>query len=134
MAVVAVFLPRRWARRGWAASSGERFAPLGGLAQGPPQPLRALFGDVAVPDGEVAAADGGGQARPGGELAGGGEAGDVADLGCGDPVGERTDAGQLGEGLDPRIAARVREQLPVESVDGVFEGVGEGREVVEDAA
>jgi hypothetical protein len=41
--------------------------PLGGLrglAQHPPRPGRALLGDVPVVDGAVAAADGGGKARP----------------------------------------------------------------------
>ena len=79
--MVAIFFPRRLAMPG---GGGELRGPLGGLRRlvhDPPQPRRALLGDVPVPDGQVRAAHGRGQPGPAGELAGGGKAGDVPDLG-----------------------------------------------------
>ena len=90
---------------------GELRGPLGGLrrlVQDPPQPGRALLGDVPVPDGQVRAADGRGQPGPAGQLAGAAEPGDVADLGQHDQRGELPDAGQRPQYLDPRVGLGVR--------------------------
>src|SRR5205809_2570277 len=55
---------------GWA------FGGLRGLAQDPPDPDRALLGDVPVPDGAVRAAHRRGEPGPGRQLAGRAEPGD----------------------------------------------------------
>jgi len=86
---------------------GELRGALGGLrclVHDPPQPGRALLGDVPVPDGQVRAADGGGQPGLAGQFAGAGEPGDVADLGRHHQGGELPGPGQRPEHLDPGSA------------------------------
>ena len=65
----------------WAAAAG---GVLGGLDERPAQRRRALVGDVPEPRALVGCADGRRHARPGAELPGRLEAGDVADLGAPD--------------------------------------------------
>ena len=95
IAMVAIFFPRRLAMA--CVAGGELRGALGGLrrlVQDPPQPRRALLGDVPVPHGQVRAADRRGQPGPAGQLAGAAEPGDVADLGEHDQRGELADARQ----------------------------------------
>ena len=102
IAMVAIFFPRRLAMAG--VGGGEVRGPLGGLrglVHHPPQPRRALPGDVPVPDFEVRAPHRRGQPGPAGQLAGAAEPGDVADLGHHDQRGELPDPGQRPEHLDP---------------------------------
>ena len=76
---------------GWSGSRRRTWGVPGllrGLAQDPPDPDRALPGDVPVPNGAVRAADGRGEPGPGRQLARRGEPGDVADLGHHDQRGE----------------------------------------------
>ena len=80
-------LPAPFGDRG--VGGGELRGALGGLCrlvEDPPQPRRALLGDVTVPDSQVRAADCRCQPGPAGQLAGAGEAGDVTDLGQRSPA------------------------------------------------
>src|SRR6185437_6701543 len=129
-------LPAAAAGEGLVAG-GEVRVPLGGLrglARHPPDPGGSLLGDVPVVDRAVAAAHCRGEPGPGRELAGRGEAGDVADLGEQDQRGELPHAGQPGEDLDPRVGLRPLAYLQVEPVDGQLQGVDEGQVVVDDLA
>jgi hypothetical protein len=75
-----------------------------------------------------------GQSRPGAQLAGGGKAADVADLGDQGHGGDRSDAGQglqrgharVGGGMDPQVA--------LQSDGGGVELVDQGQAVVDDRA
>jgi hypothetical protein len=87
-----------------------------------------------VPDRAVAAAHRRGEPGPGRQLARRGEPGDVADLGEQDQRGERTDARQLGEDLDPRVGPGVAADLGVEPVDDRLQGVDERQGVGDDLA
>ena len=60
----------RRSRRRWARIPVSAWRSCAASHRGPPQPGRALLGDVAVADGAVRAADGGGEPGPGGELGG----------------------------------------------------------------
>jgi hypothetical protein len=88
-----------------------------------------------VPDGAVGAADGRGEPGPGRQLARRPEPCDVADLGQQDQRGERADAGQLGEDLDPRVGPGVLADPDVEPADadsGVDQRQGVGDHLRQD--
>ncbi len=75
-----------------------------------------------MPDLEVRAPHGRGQTRPGGQLAGVGEPGDVADLGHHDQRGELPDAGQRPQCLDPQVGLGVLVQFAVEPAGQYCQG------------
>ena len=116
--MAAIFFPRRLAMLEQAAAKSR--GPPGGLrgrVHDPPQPRRALPGDVPVPDFEVRAPHRRGQPGPAGQLAGAAEPGDAADLGHHDQGGELPDAGQRPEHRDPRVAPGVLVQPAVDPAD-----------------
>src|SRR5262249_20803293 len=84
---------------------------LSGFDQRPPERRRALPGDVAEPGLAVGAADGRSQPRPGAEVAGAAEAGDVADLGDHEHRDVATDAADLTEHLDVGVFLSARVDL-----------------------
>ena len=85
-----------------------------------------------MPDLQVRAAHGRGPARPGGQLAGIGEPGDVADLGHHDQRGELPDAGQRPEHLDSRVGLGAGVQLPVDPAGQDGQGVDDRQAVRDD--
>ena len=113
---------RCWSRRRRSPGTAWRSARL---VHDPPQPRRALLGDVPVPDFEVRAAHRRGQPGPGGQLAGAAEPGDVADLGQHDQRGELPGTGQRPQHLDPRVGPGAGVQLTVDPA-------GQRRQAVDD--
>ena len=87
---------------------------------------------MPVPDLQVRAAHGRGPARPGGQLAGIGEPGDVADLGHHDQRGELPDAGQRPEHLDSRVGLGAGVQFPVDPAGQDGQGVDDRQAVRDD--
>ena len=71
----------------------------------------------------VAAADGRGEPGPGRQLARRAEPAHVTDLGQDDQRGERADARQLGEHLDPRVGPGALADLPVQPVNPLLQRV-----------
>jgi hypothetical protein len=80
---------------------------------------------VPVPDGAVAAADGGGEPGPGRQLARRAEAADVADLGEQDQRGERPDARELGEHLDGGLGPGPLAELLIQPAGRLLQGAGQ---------
>ena len=83
-----------------------------------------------MPDGAVRAAHGGGEPGPGRQLARRAEPGDIPNFGEDDQRGERPDARELGEHLDPRVGLRPLVNLPVEPVDRDLQGIDQGQVVL----
>ena len=75
---------------------------------------RALVGDRAEPDALARVAHARCQPGQGGEVAGGGEAGDVTDLGDDEQGDEDADAGDVGEDGDARVVLGARLDLPLD--------------------
>jgi hypothetical protein len=87
---------------------------------------------VAVADLAVGVAHLGGQPRPGTQLAGRWEAGDVADLGHQRHGGELADPGQGHERLDARVGLGAGAQVSLQPGDDRVERVDERQAVVDD--
>jgi len=87
--------------------------PLEHRAQRPAAGRRALAGDVPQPGFAVGAADGRREPRPRAQMAGGGEARHVADLGDDQHRGVAPDAADLAEHLDALVGLRAIGSYPL---------------------
>jgi len=83
-------------------------------------------------DGPVAAAHRRGEPRPGRELTGRAEPGDVAGLGEQDQRGEHPHARQPGEDLDPRAGLRPPADLRIQPAGGLLQGARQRQRVAGD--